>query len=224
MHEYAPGAAAVRRFAEADALVPWHRLASSSPRPWYAVESRAALPPSSRAGSWSGDRRRCELIDGLEFVGRGDDQIKLGGPTAHEQVLTYGLGEVGGATRGSIDDLHRSAPRQLLGARPLTRRPTSSRSVSRAESAIRRTVIARGGGPRRISAATSWLTCGVLAESGVLAVIAAGESHGPAGANTASPTPPSLTASPSRPSSGPLPAGRGTARAPAASAVVPRRW
>ena len=163
MHEYAPGAAAVRRFAEAE-------------------------------------------------------------PTAHEQVLTYGLGEVGGATRGSIDDLHRSAPRQLLGARPLTRRPTSSRSVSRAESAIRRTVIARGGGPRRISAATSWLTCGVLAESGVLAVIAAGESHGSAGANTASPTPPSLTASPSRPSSGPLPAGRGTARAPAASAVVPRRW
>lgn len=64
-----------------------------------------------------------------------------------------------------------------------------------AEIAARRAVMARDAGLARISAVTRWVTAGVVALSGALAVLAAQAFHGHTVSNTSSTTPSPVTQS-----------------------------
>ncbi len=97
-----------------------------------------------------------------------------------------------------------------------------SRGASPAEIATRRAVLARDAGLLRISAVTRWLTAGVLALSGALALLAANAFHGRTLSNTSttSPAPVTQTSAPSNTPSGLQPPAQTPVQTAAAPVVV----
>jgi hypothetical protein len=101
-------------------------------------------------------------------------------------------------------------------------RPPRSRSASPAEISTRRAVMARDAGLTRISAVTRWLTAGVVALSGALALLAAQAFHGRTLSNgsTATATPVTQTSTPSNTPSPLQPPDQAPAQTPATPVVV----
>jgi len=96
----------------------------------------------------------------------------------------------------------------------LSRRTARSADASRVEIATRRAVMMRDAGLERISVVTRWLTAGVVALSGTLALVAAGGFPGHV------PSTPATTASPSSSPSGLQPPSQALAQTPAAAVAV----